>query len=1202
MAEKDYTKHYEELGESAAPETVPNTVSRHAHVPDRSFQRVIWESGKPILDADLNLSQDTRDFAERLLRRWEMPSGWLRGQTHKDWDSEITTQVAPDSVSDDSPGGNLIDEGSIGEPHTLVNSFLFPRREAVVAGWPIVVEYVNTSTAGLNLVGLEGPTIYDGTEATVKRTDFLFLEVWLALVAPSVKSVGAVQVAAIADLADGDLITIAGNPLTARAAGPAGVDEFVIAAGDAEATALAIVTAINAPANSFDGDVSAAVSIDMAIIRAAEPGAAGNAITLSVTCAVPGALIASGATLVNGEDRPNKPATAQDKVYRHGNVQSPEATWLDDELVDPTIDNESSQRVQVQYRIRATGPTEAVDYKTHPDGFSNLIGGSATVFGQGGRDAPVSNESGRSYPFVPADSAASWLNSSAAAYGVSDEGLWVAGDGGDQSSQDLSTLDGFVYAIPLSFVFRHNNVSDPLAALQGFDPVNNANGAPTHDHAQYNGVLATIPADLSDRPDGEFSDVLGPSRFLDLRRHVIPASPDMASELQFQMQSLLDGTLRSWAVDTASKQILGGDSGDVSTFFLVCNEIGRSQAMGGNPPSSGDTDHGVFIRNFDHLSRRFGDQPVVERVLFAFYPGDRPTAGAQGGPVAPGLVNPGKYVVAAESAPGIPVDPDAWYEEDELHLDLDTLNASTLGGLFQGGAGGGNSAVAHPDPTVGNFAPDGMSITDVLGVFHDDGHYDAPPVVDQQMQAGLIEGLGTRHLRVVLDANDSVVNGGDSGNPDYHMVGRDVGAPPVPRLDGSTRRIFLEVEVTYPLGAGTTDTTDHEVEPDENVYDGSGLGPGPIIETDDTQRPNDFEALLEPRFRAGYRETQLEYVANDSISHAVGGNNSGSSIGTINPEQIVSRSRTTLQFPRRVYGASGGPMANQTSVTDDVAAVGKVVDEQATDFGSSSRLVTVGTPLSGGGQTLCSIRYFAQDPIPNYGVLGGGYQVAVYFRSNSPQTAGVKEGNILSTGDGVIPTTLRVEPLLMSPNLWTGQRGVGSLDLAYPYRVPLDQVPVNDGGTNSNREWFFCATVNTSIDDFDADTGLLALHPFIQGDIQDTLTLGGLANGQPPEVDGEFRAYYPYSNENSYRPTVMSQPLSGAVRHKVFAPFLARATENVTGVDGGLLFRKNELLLIVLSRFATLDEDNTVLFANTGNRTCAGVYRTRNLLLLVGDR
>ena len=42
-------------------------------------------------------------------------------------------------------------------------------------------------------------------------------------------------------------------------------------------------------------------------------------------------------------------------------------------------------------------------------------------------------------------------------------------------------------------------------------------------------------------------------------------------------------------------------------------------------------------------------------------------------------------------------------------------------------------------------------------------------------------------------------------------------------------------------------------------------------------------------------------------------------------------------------------------------------------------------------------------------MVGGGYQVGVYFRSNAPQTAGIKEGDILSTAGGTLPTTLNVE-------------------------------------------------------------------------------------------------------------------------------------------------------------------------------------------------
>ena len=64
------------------------------------------------------------------------------------------------------------------------------------------------------------------------------------------------------------------------------------------------------------------------------------------------------------------------------------------------------------------------------------------------------------------------------------------------------------------------------------------------------------------------------------------------------------------------------------------------------------------------------------------------------------------------------------------------------------------------------------------------------------------------------------------------------------------------------------------------------------------------------------------------------------------------------------------------------------------------------------------------------------------------------------------------------------------------------------------------------------------------------------------------------------------------------------AVEDVAGVDGGILFRKSELLLVVLSRFAELDDQNSILFLDdpSDNRTLAAVYRTRNLLLTVGDR
>lgn len=1192
MAVKDHKKHFSGLNAAGVAQT-PNTVSRSVKVGDRSFQTVVWQSGKAVLDSELLLHQDALQWDATLFRKWHTPSGWLRGHTHYDVYGDY---VLVDGIgfADDSAGG-----GHIANDGTLIDALILPRLEAIVAGRMVVVEYTNTRTSaafgngaigGCNLVALQPPTIYDGTDGTVKRTDFVFLEAWLALVAPSPRASGTILVASATDVAPGDLITIHNAVLTAVLVGNA-ANTFLVVPGDNAATATNIAAAINLNTNAVAAFVTARAYHDTVIVESIDPGAAGNATTLVVQVAVPGALTVSGPTLTGGEDRPNKPSTDQSKLYRHGNVLSPEPTWLTDDLVDTAVDVETSQRVQLQYRIRVTGSSEAVNHKKHPDGFSTLFAGPPPVpgiFAQAARNAPAADVNGRMYPFVPANNASTWGESSAAAYGIEDGGLWVAGDGTEQAAQDLGSVDGFVYAIPIGFVFRHNDVSGAQANFKGFDPTSNANGAPQYGHGGYNGPLGAIPAGKSDRPDGHFCDVITQDNLLDLRHHVSLTGIESSSELQFQIQSLLDGSLRTWALDTTSKQDLGGDSGDVSTRPLVCNEIGRSNAHGGNQVTSGDTQRGVQIRDFDHIARRFGDQSVVERVVFAFWPGDREAAN----PVAPGLVNAGKYVVKTGQNPV----QDQWNPGDVLHLDLESLDATTLGGIFHGASGGGSSAGGLQGPTVALFAPIGTVISDVLSMYHDDGHYDAS--IDQHVQAALIKGIGTRHLEIALDTNPTVATYGlplGQNNPEHPLVS----------TAGSTRRIFVEFEITYPMGAGTTDTPDWQVTPDSTVYDGTGIGPGPMIENDTAQRPNDHEQSQTPRFRSGYREVQLDYVCNDTTSHVGGNHHQGAPIGSLNGETLVSRNRTDLYFPRRVYGDRDDVPVVHDAVTNGVA----LVDSTLSEFGSSSRKVVLSANLSGLGQTQCNVEYFAQDPIPNYGVLGGGYQISVYYRSNAPQTAGVKEGSIGTTGDGVLPTTLKVEPLLMSPNVWTGQVGMGSLDQGYPYASPLEQIPINDGSpldpnqiAGTTHEWYFCATGSIAVGDFNSDTGLIALHPMVQADVQSVLEFGGNDNARRPRKDAEFRAYYPFAADWVYRPTVLTQPLYGAVRHKVMFPFLARAVDSIAGADGGLLYRKNELLLVVMTRFAELDDENNVRFTDAENRTCAAVYRTRNLLMVVGDK
>lgn len=1082
-----------------------STVSRYLPPGDRSWLDVIEQSGRPITDADLILSQETTQFLQQILLQRTVPSGWLRGQTRRDAFEDFTFGVVP-------------------------NTFTMRRLSAVVAGFPLVVEFSDTTTAGENDIVLDAPPTFGGAPPDVKRTDFVFLEVWLAQVADSPNASGTVTVLPALP-APGDQILIGGVPLTAVLAAPA-VDQFLIG-GSTTTTAANIASAINNPANSFDTVVSATASLAVVTIKALASGSAGNAITLSATGA---ALTASGATLAGGVDEPNKPT--QDTIYRHGNVLAPAGANLPDDIADPVIGTETTRRVQVQYRIRVTGQSEAVNFQTQADGFSN-----PNVLAQAAQAAPVAT-----YPFVRADNATASGSSDATAYGSVDGGLWVAGDGSSGSATALGTVDGFAYAIPICFVFRRNNDG----AGSGWDPLNNTNGGLLSTHLLFvNPAVGPVGAGLSDRPDGYLADIIVADDVLDLRRHVSMTGWDLGAELEYQMSSLLDGRNRTWAIDAADKNTLGAGSGDVSTRFLVCNQVGRSASKGGTAPISGSTTRGDTIRDFDHVSRRFGDAPVVERVVFEVFP------------TYTSLSHPGRY--AAQANLGYA----GWAEDDELHIDLSSLNATTLGD-FDPATVSYTGAGPYPNnASIFAFVPPGTLVTNVLSVRQDEGHYTT--AVSQDAQVKLVTGLGTYHVVITLDRNDDVVNGGDSGNPDYRMVG-DSGTD-----DGSPRRIFVELEISYPLGSGVTDTPDGEqsIAPDPAVW-----ANGPILENSAAQRPGDWEGLPAPSFRDGYREVKVEYVANDP----------GSGVGSGTPvaDSIVSLNTTQLRFPRRVHGSS----LLVTGVTDSVIAQPHNIDNGSTEYGSSSRLVTVstaggpmGSPLSGAGQTLCAVTYFAQDAVPNYGAAGGGYQVGVYFRTVTKATVGVKAGALTQ-----MPDPLVVAPLAMSRGAWTGQTGKGSMDVGFPYANPLDYIAVNDDGTVTfPGEWYFAATASVSVDDFDAETGLLNLHAFVPVDGTAEMTL------QTKAKDVEFRSFYSFTDPAAYRPTVMAQPLSGATRHKVFSPFLVRATAD------SVLYRKDEVLLVVISRFAELDTDNTVRFTDADNRSAAAVYRTRNLLILVGD-
>jgi len=149
----------------------------------------------------------------------------------------------------------------------------------------------------------------------------------------------------------------------------------------------------------------------------------------------------------------NKPAA--DKIWKYGNVEYGQ-TNIDDDLIDPAIGFETTERVQIQYRIRVVGEgsgagvSPALD--VYPDGLDD-----PNVRAQG----PLSTPSTQAY--------AVWTNMREE---LGDPSLWRAGNG--NPTNDFGTIDGYIYAIPICAIFRRNNQPFVAVNLSG-NP--NQNGA-----------------------------------------------------------------------------------------------------------------------------------------------------------------------------------------------------------------------------------------------------------------------------------------------------------------------------------------------------------------------------------------------------------------------------------------------------------------------------------------------------------------------------------------------------------------------------------------------------------------------------------------------------------------------------------------------------------------------------------------------------
>ena len=1074
-----------------------SSTSRNLDTTDYAWESVIHQFGRPLLDSELNLSQDVL----RAQQRKPNPSGILQRPSKGE--------------------GQFIyeppyDLNGLANPNFQEDTLIIERFQADVAGMLVDVKGTGIADATLNHVALGDPE-----QSGNRRMDFVFLEVWRKEVTPSMSAKARLRASSPLG---GDTITFfdqnSGNTIVLTA----GVD-FQVSLSQAE-TARNISDTINA----YDG-VSGMTLANGIVLTAETKGT--NYVFLTLTGGVvanfPDVVITSSSSGVividqpaGGSDGEGKPNANQ--VYYNGNVDSHTDLWLADNIIDPNLNVSSSRRIQIQYRLRVAG-----NYIFSPSqtiyGYENPF-----VFAQGGATAP----SPQNHSFTRSSE---------------DYGLWVAGAGDEASATALECVDGYVYSIPIAFVFRREQSN----GVDGFHPIDRFNTGvlSTHTGIVTNPFVTNVTQTTSDRPDGLYADEVAVEDVLDLRRCVSTSNVDFYSELKSQFHALLDGQNKTWASYSNDLAPTGDGTSGYSHTPLACDVFGDSTKT---------FNIGKFKRGFDHISRRFSNAPVIERFFVLVES------------TASGNQNPDgvSHTPHQDNANGF------WYEGDQITIDLAQMDVR---GLPFWDA----SPSSHPfgGDRVTDQLLSGASVTHLGAIWHNDGHY--VNSIDQQTRLKSVRGLGTTSIALTLGKHPDTANGGVIGAGDYFLVGDGITG----ESTGSSRQIFVELIIEFPSGDhGLTGLAEgvgedsstwveryHPAYPSGTVIPYGGSPEGGEVVTN----PNSGNGLATPvvNFRDQTREVTLEYVY------------------SLTAFDIVSYDQDKVYLPFRFA------YDNATTTIEDTSS-GVASPLTIDTFNSKGAHAEPTLVWSNGwvsGQRLLTVT--ANPLVPYTGSEGTGHVVYVFYKRSAPQTCGadfpLSNGNISTNTGGAVPIELDLEPLAIGDHMM--------VDVNSPLSFPFLNGTSHLGNSllpqaGGYDEYELLNTSNVYLDDLTINSGFVELPTFVTMAHNVTIKLGhdNQIFPLPPTKDAMGRVVY--RSMRDYFPALYAKNLGMKSKwYKTAVPCLMKILS-----DDHDLYRKGEVVLVVFTNILNWDRVSKVEKLDTVNsdNVVACVYRTRDQLLL-GD-
>jgi hypothetical protein len=240
----------------------------------------------------------------------------------------------------------------------------------------------------------------------------------------------------------------------------------------------------------------------------------------------------------------------------------------------------------------------------------------------------------------------------------------------------------------------------------------------------------------------------------------------------------------------------------------------------------------------------------------------------------------------------------------------------------------------------------------------------------------------------------------------------------------------------------------------------------------------------------------------------------------------------------------------------------------------SGRFITLGAPPA--PAVVVSVTYTAIRPMPQ--LAGPDVQMAIFYRAAAPQMA----------RSALLSTSLSVIPKLVGQQVYSLTAGSGSQEEGYPFPTSY----VQTGGVLSTSPYSgeseLSSHTQISVANFSANTGLLTLPVYVPmvANPESLTLIRGLG-----DIDVEARTFFS-SVSPGYTPNAYAQDLSARDRHKNVLPILAELAAD------GPLGHRGQLVIILLIRYALLDETNGVFFIpSLSNTTTASVFRVKGLLL-----